>query len=113
MKAESREVLWLDSDESVSFTQLVELSGMTEADLRALVEQGLFVPLHVEAMQVQSVQWTFSANCVAAARTAGRLRRDLDLDIDGLALALTLLERVRALEDEVRKLQAHLPRWRR
>jgi hypothetical protein len=38
------------------------------------------------------------------------LRDDFELDVDGLALVLSLLERIRGLESEVRGLQAKLPR---
>jgi hypothetical protein len=44
------------------------------------------------------------------ARTAGRLRDELELDMVGLAVALRLLERVRGLEDEISRLRALLPR---
>jgi chaperone modulatory protein CbpM len=43
-------------------------------------------------------------------RTARRLRQDLELDPHGVALLLPLLERIRALEDELRDLRARLPR---
>jgi chaperone modulatory protein CbpM len=44
-----------------------------------------------------------------ATRTARRLRNDFELDINGVALVLSLLERVRILESEVRDLHARAP----
>jgi hypothetical protein len=41
---------------------------------------------------------------------AGRLHSDLELDPQALALALTLLGRIRELEAQVRALRAQLPR---
>ena len=108
MKTETAEIVWLDSRESVTLTELVELSGLDEADMQALVEHGLFVPVeHDDASLI------FSADCVAVARTAGRLRQDLELDFEGLVLALTLLGRIKVLEEKVRSLQAQVPRWLR
>jgi hypothetical protein len=42
-------------------------------------------------------------------RTACRLRKDFDLEPHGVALVVTLLDRVHALEAEVRDLRAKLP----
>jgi hypothetical protein len=44
------------------------------------------------------------------ARTACRLRDELELDTAGLGVALRLLERVRDLEAEIAQLRALLPR---
>jgi chaperone modulatory protein CbpM len=38
------------------------------------------------------------------------LRDDFELDARGLSVALRLLERVRALEEEIGRLRAELPR---
>lgn len=108
MKPETAEVYWLDTRESVSFTELAELSGLSEADMQALVEHGLFTPV-----EWQTTSWTFSAECVTIARTAGRLRHDLGLDIEALTLTMTLLQRIRMLEEEVQRFQARAPRWGR
>ena len=53
--------------------------------------------------------WTFSAECVVTARTACRLVNDFELESHGLALVLTLLERIRELQTEVKQLHAELP----
>jgi hypothetical protein len=52
----------------------------------------------------------FSAQVVSVARTASRLRDELELDMAGLGVALRLLDRVRGLEDEIARLRALLPR---
>jgi hypothetical protein len=57
--------------------------------------------------------WTFRADRLVVARSARRLRKDLELDPHGVALVVTLLERVRDLEAELRDLQAKLPRGQR
>jgi chaperone modulatory protein CbpM len=46
---------------------------------------------------------------VTVARTACRLRDDFELDTSGLSVALTLLQRVRTLEEELARLRAQFP----
>lgn len=105
MRVELTEVLWLDEHHELSLQELAELSGLPEPELRELVDCGAITPLAPEVPA-----WIFGADCVTAARTAARLRRDFDLDTKGLALALTLIDRVRALEERLRRLDAQQPR---
>jgi chaperone modulatory protein CbpM len=95
---------WLHERCELSLSQLCELSGLSETELRGLVEYGAIAPADPLARE-----WTFSADRLVVARSAHRLRRDFDLDFQGLALAITLLERVRDLEDELRDLRARVP----
>ncbi|MGH8397435.1 MAG: chaperone modulator CbpM [Gammaproteobacteria bacterium] len=104
MRVELTEVLWLDEHNELSLQDLAELSGLPESELRKLVDYGAITPQVPEA-----TAWTFSADCEAAARTAARLQRDFDLNSQGLALALTLIEHVHALEEQLRRLEAQLP----
>src|SRR5712691_11152152 len=105
MSAERSETVWLDARCEVSFAELAQLSGLTEAELRELVEYGALAP-----NDPREAQWTFSGACVVAARTAQRLRESFDLDPNALSLALGFLERIHALEAELRALRAQLPR---
>jgi chaperone modulatory protein CbpM len=98
------EVLWLDEHRLVTLEELVELSGLHRAELLELVSSGV-LPAHEAAGDY----YRFSARVVTVARTACRLRDDFELDTRGLAVALTLLERVRALEEELARLRAQLP----
>mgnify|MGYP001418024022 CR=1 FL=1 len=108
MQPESYDVLWLDRSQSVSINDLIDLSGLTEDEVRELVDVGALAPTNP-----QEVPWTFSADCVVTVRKASRLRDDLELDSHALVLALTLLEQIRALEEEIARLRAHLPTFRR
>ncbi len=96
---------WLHQHYEFSLEELCELSGLSEAELRELVDHGVLAPIDSRARR-----WTFSADRLVVARSAFRLRRDLDLDPHGVALAVTLLQRVRDLEEELRDLRAKLPR---
>ena len=97
------EVLWLDEHRAVSLHELVEISGLGEAELLVLVHSG--------ALPVRETVggYSFSARVVTVARTACRLRDDFELDTRGVGVALRLLERVRDLEQEIARLRAQTP----
>jgi len=95
---------WLHERYELSLAQFCELSGLSEAELRALVDCGAIAPADPDARD-----WTFGADRLVVARSAHRLRRDFELDPAGLALAVTLLERVRELEEALRDLRARIP----
>ena len=105
MQADTTEAEWLDPKREFSLAELSEASGLSEAELRELVGYGALVPTNPRAEQ-----WTFGAGFVVVVQTAGRLRDDLELDPHALALALTLIDRIRKLESQLRDLRAQLPR---
>jgi len=98
------EVLWLDEHRVVSLEELVQCSGLARDELLELVHGGL-----IPAREVRGTSYTFNARVISVARTASRLRDELELDITGLGVALRLLERVSTLEDEIARLRAILP----
>jgi chaperone modulatory protein CbpM len=95
---------WLHEGYELSVTELCDLSGLSESELRVLVDFGAIAPTDPEARD-----WTFRADRLVVARSASRLRKDFELDPQGLALAVALLERVRDLEEELRELRARIP----
>lgn len=104
MKVELTEVLWLDEQQELSLAELAGLSGLSEAELRELMDYGVIAPLDPQAEPL-----VFRADCIVTARTACRLRTDFELDAPGLALALTLLGRIHDLEAQLRDLRAQFP----
>ena len=105
MKLEQADAMWLDAHCECSLAELVRLSGLSEADLRELVDYGALAPTNP-----QESEWTFSGDIVVSIRAAGRLRDDLELDTQTLALTLTLIKRIRELEAQIGNLRAQLPR---
>lgn len=101
MNIETCEALHIDERGEISWTQLIELSGLTETELQELVDDGALVP-----SRPQAPPWHFHARSVVVARTAGRLRREFDLDAHGLALVMRFLSRIEELEAELRALRA-------
>lgn len=107
MTMENDEALWLHAERRMSIVELAEFSGLPEALLQELVEYGALRPAE------PGQQWAFGGDCVTRLRAAARLRSDLELETPALALALAYLERIQALEAEVRRLDAQLARPRR
>ena len=96
---------WLDAGHAFSIAELVQCSGLSEAELRELVDYGALAPINPQA-----AEWTFSGDILVTVQAAGRLRADLELDLQALALALTLIQRIRELEVQLGDLRAQLPR---
>ena len=108
MKAEHAEAQWLTEESQFSLTELVELSGSSVEELRELVEYGAILPVNPE-----SSQWVFPGQCLLTIRAACRLRVDFDLEPHGVALVISLLDRIHDLEAQMGSLRALQPRRRR
>lgn len=84
----------------VNLLTLESLAGIVEMSpdlIRLFVEQGLIEPI---AGGPDSTIW-FEASCVTRLRTIRRLRRDLGINLPGVAVILELLDRVRSLQREL------------
>lgn len=105
MPTDSVEIAWMNEHCLLTLAELSALSGLPDSMLVELVECGALVPVNPD-----EVQWTFSARCAVTVRKAGRLREDFDLDSNALAVAMSLLERVRDLEEQLHAAYAQIPR---
>lgn len=85
--------IWLNSTDMCSFQQIIEMSGLNEADLLSLVEADVLRP-----MQQVEKHYVFSSDSIVLARMAKRLQDDFELNLDGLILAVSLLQRIDTLE---------------
>lgn len=92
-----------DEDGPFSLAQLAEISGLSEAVIQELLDAGL-----LEEASFSGAGWSFHARSLSLARRARRLRADFDLNDSGIVLALTLLQRIEALEARLRELECQL-----
>ncbi len=102
-----REAAWLTEECEFSLAQLAEISGMAEAELREYVEYGAIAPVDPAAPH-----WSFTGRSLVTVRAACRLRADFELEPHGVALVISLLDRIGELQSELARLQAQLPRKR-
>lgn len=89
MTVEVSEVTWLESRTDYTILEVVEMSGLPKAVLDELVACGA---LPVDEMT------RFEAESILLARAAWRLREHFEIEHEGLAVAVSLLRRVRQLE---------------
>ncbi len=94
----------LDEEARVAFDELLAASGLAREELIELVDFGVFEPRGTGTRG-----WRFTSRTVVLARRAARLREDFGLNAAGMALALTYLERIEALERRIRELECQLP----
>jgi len=104
MNAQAVEVAWLDARETVTATELALACGLEAAELDELIEYGALAPI-----RRHEAERIFSAECVSPLRTAGRLRKDFELDLFTVSILMRYLNRIEELEREVKSLRAHLP----
>ena len=95
------DAVYLDASVEVTWTELVNASGIPEGELVELVRYGALVPRDPDAPT-----WTFEARFLAVAKTASRIRRDFELDPHGISVVLCYVERIERLEAELRALRA-------
>ena len=104
MIAELDASAWLGEMPELSISELQELSGLSAHELLELVDYGALRPLHEAAAPL-----VFASHCLLTVRTAARLRQGFELEPHGVALAVTLLERIRDLEAQLEQVRAQLP----
>ncbi len=89
---------------SLNLMELSSECGMSAPELTELVEYGALAPLP-QREESGPRERHFNPACVAALCTAGKLRRDFDLDLFAIAFLLGYLFRIEALEDQLRGIQ--------
>jgi chaperone modulatory protein CbpM len=104
MTEQASEWTWLDTRETVSISELSQVCGLSAAELDELVDYGALAPLMMDREA-----HVFSATWVSPLRTASKLRRDFDLELFSVAMLLGYLNRIEALERELKAAQAQLP----
>jgi len=92
----------------VALGELAEASGLLPQEIVELVEYGVFQPVGGSTQAASVSAWRFSARTITLGRRARRLKSDFDLNLSGLALALTYLERIEELETELERLRCQM-----
>lgn len=91
-------------EEHIEFTlvDLCRITGASSADFIRWVEEGALEP---QGARIE--EWRFSGTCLRRAITAQRLTNDLQVNAQGVALALDLLD----LLDQIDALRKRLARY--
>ena len=87
-------------------TELCQSTGIMQDELVEVVGLGVIVPL-----EPADTVWVFDADALSCLKRACRLQNELDLDWSGVAMTLTLLERVEQLKKENDQLRRQLDRF--
>ncbi|MEK1833770.1 chaperone modulator CbpM [Pseudomonas sp. NPDC089918] len=89
----------------LDLAEFCEATELSEVHVIEIVEHGILEP-----QGAQPKDWRFTDYELALAKRAAKLRRDLELEWEGVALALNLLEEVQQLRAENRMLRQRLGR---
>jgi chaperone modulatory protein CbpM len=97
------EAVRIDDHTTISYAELVSASGVPEQVLHEMVSYGALTPQGADAST-----WTFTTRSLVVVRKAQRLQREFELDTHAATVVLRYLERIEALEAQLRSLQAQL-----
>lgn len=91
---------------SLTLVELSECCGLSEMELKELVDYKALMPIDTSASQnLFDVQW------LEPLRRAAKMRTDFDLDIFTVAIVLENLARIEKLEKQVQSLQSLMPAY--
>jgi chaperone modulatory protein CbpM len=92
----------IDERVKLSLSELSRASSGSAEWVIALVEEGVLDPIGQE-----QAHWRFSGSSLRKARAARRLQHDLDINLAGVALALELIDEIKALRERLSRLEAN------
>ena len=105
LKETSVEISVLEDHCSLTLSEMVHISGLSDEEVKDLVEFGV-----LDVKGEGPTTWVFHSQCVPLGQSARRLRSDFDLNLPGLALALNYLKRIKHLERKLHELECQLLR---
>ena len=88
----------VEDDARMSLAELARACRAAEEEVRVWVVEGVLVP---EGRTPQ--EWRFAGASLRRAKLAYTLTRELEINTPGVALALDLMERIEALEANLRR----------
>ncbi|HWS13273.1 MAG TPA: chaperone modulator CbpM [Rhodocyclaceae bacterium] len=92
-------------ESEITVAEMMAISGLDRESVYELAQAGF-----LRVLRSTGAEWSFDPGCVPLARRIRRLRAGFDLDDAGMLLALSLFERIDALEARLRELECRLPR---
>lgn len=104
MNPQDRDWQWLDASAPLNLMELSTVSAISATEIEELIGYGALHPLNAD----ETIQ-LFSGQCVAPLRTAGKLRRDYDLDLFTVVIMMDFLVRIETLESQLTSLKARHP----
>lgn len=96
-------ILMDENTDAISFTQACETYHIPEEFLIALLEHGLF-----DTMNRPIKQANLSLHMIKRIRSARRLQDDLGVNLEGVVLAMELLEEIDRMREELSILRHHV-----
>ena len=107
MKAERIDAVRVEEHHLLSLDDLGGRWGLSVSQIHEFIDRGVLEP----AAGPSDPPGTggFSLEQLPVVRTACRLQQELELDAHAVGVVLELVQRVRALETELRSLRARLP----
>lgn len=88
----------LEEDVLFSLEELCRSCSLLPEQLLEIVDEGIIEPVDY---QQTTTSWQFAGNSVVRVRTVIRLQRDLGVNLAGAALAMELLDEIKALRNSV------------
>lgn len=86
--------------DSIGIAELAQACSMNRLELEELIEYGALQPLTASLEPVFAMGW------IQPLRTAGKLRRDYDLDLFVVVIVMDYLRRIEELESQLLSIQA-------
>jgi chaperone modulatory protein CbpM len=93
----------LEEEVQISLAQLCRLSNQPAESILEMMEYGV-----IEPYQHSTEKWLFKGDSVHRLRCAKRLKKDLDVNTAGAALALDLLQEMEQMRMRLRRLEEQL-----
>ncbi len=90
----------LEEGVELSLAELCRSCELSSDEVLELVDYGV-----IEVSTSPGGRWRFQGHCLRRVRRAVRLRRDLGVNIAGVALALELLDELEAMHSRLRRLE--------
>lgn len=90
----------IDENWQATFTEFCKTGDVEEKLVVRMVEHGILEPsgdTHID--------WYFQANDLRRLQKALRLLRDLEINLNGIALVLDLMDEVELLREKIRRLE--------